>query len=649
MTTPTWNQIAAPNFSAGNDLIAQAMEQLSKATTGFKSIADQYKDTVQKRNLGLIQEYVNSAKTPEELQSEAFKTGLANLTGNMGGDYDTLAKAQLVDKAYDSLLSRKANQVSIASNEFNLDTAKKTQLTKDYTNKILAAPPEQRDALRQAAIDAGAFDFGGVTAGDLAIAQLLGTTQQNKLREMTWDDQVKAFKLANDKLIAETKDIETDNNTARYNAETERLKTLAAAEKARQEKENTKNDYISTGVAAIDAAKQKVIQQVYGSGLNTDGSKTLGEWVRLKKEEGNDPLPEYIQYLITSHPKLKSQPENIQSLYATKVYNEFSDRRALYNPVGWMTDANKEKVQSLLTNVVQDFEQQVKTAEVNATAPLYKKLVLEHAQKTGAKSTYAAAQDLGLDELTIYKSGIPSQLAAEAKIKYASSDKSIPEDQFIENEINIATNPDYASLNKPLFPEPAANTIPQSSSSFLNKLGTGSSAEKVAQVPSEYAFPKDKNLELHEKVLPYMLALLKDSKDAGMHLKITSAYRSFGEQGVLKQGYTVVYGKGTANQFSADQGYSEHQLGTTVDFTTDETLGNFNKFKTTQEYKWLQDNAYKYGFTLSYPEGNTYYQFEPWHWRFVGKNLARRLQEDKTFFYDLDQRVIDNYLISIFD
>jgi LAS superfamily LD-carboxypeptidase LdcB len=173
--------------------------------------------------------------------------------------------------------------------------------------------------------------------------------------------------------------------------------------------------------------------------------------------------------------------------------------------------------------------------------------------------------------------------------------------------------------------------------------------EKLAQVPSEYAFPKDKNLELHEKVLPYMLALLKDSKDAGMHLKITSAYRSFGEQGTLKQGYTVVYGKGTANQFSADQGYSEHQLGTTVDFTTDETLGNFNKFKTTPEYKWLKDNAYKYGFTLSYPEGNTYYQFEPWHWRFVGKNLARRLQEDKTFFYDLDQRVIDNYLISIFD
>lgn len=173
--------------------------------------------------------------------------------------------------------------------------------------------------------------------------------------------------------------------------------------------------------------------------------------------------------------------------------------------------------------------------------------------------------------------------------------------------------------------------------------------ESLSAVPSEYAYPKDKSLELHSKVLPNMLDMLKTAQGDGMHLKITSAYRSFGEQGSLKQGYTVVYGKGTANQFSADQGYSEHQLGTTVDFTTNETLGNFNKFKTTPEYKWLQDNAFRFGFALSYPEGNTYYQFEPWHWRFVGKNLAKRLHEDNEFFYDLDQRAIDDYLVSIFD
>lgn len=120
MATPTWNQIAAPNFSAGNDLIAQAMNQLTKATTGFKSIADQYRDTIQKRNLGLIQEYVNSAKTPEELQSEAFKTGLANLTGGMKGEYDPVAVNQYTDSRGDTLTRRAVDNLNLESGRFDL-------------------------------------------------------------------------------------------------------------------------------------------------------------------------------------------------------------------------------------------------------------------------------------------------------------------------------------------------------------------------------------------------------------------------------------------------------------------------------------------------------------------------------------------------
>ena len=83
---------------------------------------------------------------------------------------------------------------------------------------------------------------------------------------------------------------------------------------------------------------------------------------------------------------------------------------------------------------------------------------------------------------------------------------------------------------------------------------------------------------------------------------------------------------------------------------TTENLGaNFTDFGDTKAYQWLLENAYKYGFILSYPEGNDYYQFEPWHFRFVGKSLAKRLHEEKQFFYDLSQRNIDAYLINIFD
>ena len=172
--------------------------------------------------------------------------------------------------------------------------------------------------------------------------------------------------------------------------------------------------------------------------------------------------------------------------------------------------------------------------------------------------------------------------------------------------------------------------------------------DELALVPAEFIYEKDKEIKIHAKVLPYLLALLGGAEKGGVDLKIISGFRSFGEQSSLKNSYIVSYGSG-ANKFSADQGYSEHQLGTTLDFTTIELGSNFTAFAKTEEYNWLKENAYKYGFILSYPEGNTYYQFEPWHFRFVGKKLSERLHEEKENFYDLNQNIIDAYLINIFD
>ncbi len=172
--------------------------------------------------------------------------------------------------------------------------------------------------------------------------------------------------------------------------------------------------------------------------------------------------------------------------------------------------------------------------------------------------------------------------------------------------------------------------------------------ENLTNIPSDYLNNQNRPEEIHTKVYPYLRKMIEDARKAGIDLKIISAYRSFGEQGALKNSYTVVYGSG-ANKFSADQGYSEHQLGTTLDFTTAQLGSEFTSFKSSDGYEWLLDNAYRYGFILSYPEGNSFYQFEPWHWRFVGKSLANYLHQEGLDFYDLDQRKIDNYLIKIFD
>ncbi|MCG3770287.1 MAG: putative carboxypeptidase YodJ [Nitrosomonadaceae bacterium] len=171
---------------------------------------------------------------------------------------------------------------------------------------------------------------------------------------------------------------------------------------------------------------------------------------------------------------------------------------------------------------------------------------------------------------------------------------------------------------------------------------------QLTVISPEFVWGIDKALETHAQVTPFLHALLGAARSQNIDLAVLSAYRSFNTQASLKSAYTVRYGAG-ANAFSADQGYSEHQLGTTVDFTTRAGGSVLAGFDETAAFTWLREHAHLYGFVLSYPEGNNYYVYEPWHWRFVGVELASKLHAESRDFYDMDQRVLDTYRISLFD
>ena len=170
----------------------------------------------------------------------------------------------------------------------------------------------------------------------------------------------------------------------------------------------------------------------------------------------------------------------------------------------------------------------------------------------------------------------------------------------------------------------------------------------LSDIPADYRSTKSTNFQILSDVLPRFENLVDAGNANGVGVRAQSAYRSFASQYNLKAAYKVTYGVG-ANKFSADQGYSEHQLGTAIDLTTVKTNGGLEGFDKTPEYKWLLENAYKYGFVISYPAGNAYYKFEPWHWRFIGVALATKLHDGNMNFYDMDQRIIDSYLANIFD
>lgn len=182
---------------------------------------------------------------------------------------------------------------------------------------------------------------------------------------------------------------------------------------------------------------------------------------------------------------------------------------------------------------------------------------------------------------------------------------------------------------------------------FLNE---NFSPARVAEVDQQFVYSNSEKEYFMAEALPYLHLMLAAAKAQSIELYVKSGYRSFSEQQAVKSQYVVTYGAGTANAFSADQGYSEHQLGTTIDLITPGLGGRLvQAFDQTSAYHWLKENAHKFGFILSYPKGNEFYIYEPWHWRFVGVELATYLQSRNLNFYDVDQRTIDPYLAKFFD
>lgn len=109
-------------------------------------------------------------------------------------------------------------------------------------------------------------------------------------------------------------------------------------------------------------------------------------------------------------------------------------------------------------------------------------------------------------------------------------------------------------------------------------------------------------------------------------IKNASGYRSYNYQVNLYDKYVARDGKKAADTYSARPGFSEHQTGLTSDINQID-----NSFENTDAFRWLQKHAHEYGFILRFPkdkEDVTGYQYEPWHYRYVGKKAAKQIYEE---------------------
>ena len=123
-----------------------------------------------------------------------------------------------------------------------------------------------------------------------------------------------------------------------------------------------------------------------------------------------------------------------------------------------------------------------------------------------------------------------------------------------------------------------------------------------------------------KEVYDHYVSMWNDANEQGLVLLVNSSYRTFEEQ---QEQYDM-----SNDDYASRPGYSEHQTGLALDIVSDGVQGN--EFENTDEFKWLQENAHKYGFILRYPKDKEYitgYNYESWHYRYVGEELATKVKE----------------------
>lgn len=144
----------------------------------------------------------------------------------------------------------------------------------------------------------------------------------------------------------------------------------------------------------------------------------------------------------------------------------------------------------------------------------------------------------------------------------------------------------------------------------------------VLIVNKNYALPR--NYGGYNSAAASALSRLQaGAKNAGFSMPLLSGYRSFDYQDKLYRKYAAEDGIAAANTYSAWPGHSEHQTGLAFD------VGSIsNNYGSTRAGKWLAAHAHEYGFIIRYPKGKehiTGYQYEPWHVRYLGVDLATKV------------------------
>lgn len=167
-----------------------------------------------------------------------------------------------------------------------------------------------------------------------------------------------------------------------------------------------------------------------------------------------------------------------------------------------------------------------------------------------------------------------------------------------------------------------------------NGLSPNYKPEDLTKV-NQYAPGRDESTRYMRKEASDSINLmLADAKELGFDIVITTAFRGYNLQKIIFENNVLKSGSiEEANKTSAKPGESEHQTGLAADLSSSKINYELNtSFGELEEGKWISQNAWQYGFILRYQEEKveiTGYNYEPWHIRYVGKEFAKYIYDNK--------------------
>ncbi len=149
-------------------------------------------------------------------------------------------------------------------------------------------------------------------------------------------------------------------------------------------------------------------------------------------------------------------------------------------------------------------------------------------------------------------------------------------------------------------------------------------------------------LKINKEAYDAFIEMKTSMKQEGLNIRIISAYRTYEYQNNLYNNYLKKDKQELVDSYSARPGYSEHHTGLAID--VDNEFQGFEKFYLTKEFTWMKENSYNYGFILRYPKDKeeiTGYQYEPWHYRYVGKKIADYIKKHNSTYEEYYYEFID--------